>query len=142
MAQRVRGSQEGEREVIVGPSNRSFGLLFTLVFLAVGAVPLWRGEPARRWALALAILFGIATLAAPRALTPLNRLWTLIGVALHRVMNPVITAVLFFGAVTPFGVFFQVRRKGVMRRLRRDPDARSYWIDRAHQPASRMDRQF
>jgi hypothetical protein len=90
----------------------------------------------------LAILLGVATLAAPRVLSPLNRLWALIGLAMHRVMNPVITAVLFYGAVTPFGLFFQARRKGLMRRLRRDPAAQSYWIDRAHQPPGRMDRQF
>ena len=112
------------------------------MWAVVAAAPLWRGEPARRWALTLAILFGIATLAAPRALTPLNRIWAHLGAAMHRVMNPVITAILFYGAVTPFGLFFQARRKVLMRQLRRDRAADTYWIDRARQPPVRMDRQF
>ena len=127
---------------IVGPSNRSFGLLFTLVFAIVAAAPLWRGEPMRGWALALAALFAIAALAVPGLLSPLNRFWALVGAAMHRVVNPVVMAVLFYGAVTPFGLFFQARRKGLARRLRRDPSADTYWIGRAGQPASQMDRQF
>jgi hypothetical protein len=142
MVRDVSGSHERRHETIVGPSNRSFGLLFTLVFAVVAAAPLWRGEPMRAWALAVAAGFAIAALAVPRVLAPLNRLWALVGVAMHRVVNPVVMAVLFYGAVTPFGLFFQARRKGLARRLRPDPAADTYWISRAGQPASSMDRQF
>ena len=142
MVRDIGGSHEGRHQAIVGPSNRSFGLLFTLVFAIVAAAPLWRGEPMRTWALAVAALFAIAALAVPGVLAPLNRLWALVGAAMHRVVNPVVMVLLFYGAVTPFGLFFQARRKGLASRLRRDPAADSYWISRAGQPASSMERQF
>jgi len=112
-----------------GSSNRSFGIIFTVFFVVVGLWPSIRGGPVRTWALGLSGLFLIATLLWPPILTPLNRLWSRLGLLLHRVTNPVIMGLMFYGVLTPMGV--------VMRRLGRDPlrrrfepDAQSYWIDR------------
>ena len=41
----------------------------------------------------------------------------------------VITAVLFYAAVTPTALLFRILGKDPLR-LSRDPEARSYWIDR------------
>ena len=127
---------------VVGPSNRSFGLVFTVVFAAIGLFPIWRGGPVRPWALAVAALFCVTALATPRALAPLNRLWLLIGLGMHRVVNPVVMAALFYLAVTPFGLVMRVLRKGLVRRLHPDATASTYWISRADGPPSRMDQQF
>jgi hypothetical protein len=129
-------------EVNTAPSHRSFGVLFTLVFLVIGTLPLWRGAAVRSWALVVAALFLLVTLAAPRALAPLNRLWLRLGLAMHRVINPVVMGALFYLVVTPFGLVRQALGKGLTPRLARDQSANTYWIDRTQQPASRMDQQF
>jgi hypothetical protein len=135
------GTAGYEDEAVLGPSDRSFGLVFAIVFLIVAVLPLWRdGEP-RRWALAAAALCGVLALAWPRALAPANRLWLRIGMAMHRVINPVVMAVLFYLAVTPFGLVMRLFRRGLVRRMRPDRAASSYWIPREG-TCGRMDQQF
>jgi hypothetical protein len=129
-------------EEVIGPSNRSFGTVFAVLFLIVGLVPLWNGRPLRAWALAVSALFVASALFAPGVLGPLNRVWLHLGLAMHRVVNPVVMGLIFYGAVTPFGLVMRVLGKGLGRRLRPDPSAQTYWVSRAGQPPSRMDQQF
>jgi hypothetical protein len=129
-------------QVEVQPSSRSFGFLFTLVFGLIGVTPWLRGGPVRLWAIAVAGVLGLTALAVPRVLTPLSRLWLRLGLAMHRVVNPLVMGALFYLVVTPFGLVRQAMRKGLTPRLIKDPKASTYWIDRAGQPASRMDQQF
>ena len=126
---------------VVGPSNRSFGFLFTGVFLVVGLLPLWRSAAPRSWALVVAALFGMLALLRPSALTPANRLWLRIGLVMHRVVNPIVMAVLFYGAVTPFGLVMRMSRRGAVRSLRFNSTVRTYWVNR-DATKSRMDQQF
>jgi len=129
-------------EVEPEPSHRSFGFLFSVVFALIGVTPWWRGGPVRLWAIVVAGVLGLTAMAAPRVLAPLSRLWLRLGLAMHRVVNPLVMGALFFLVVTPFGVVRQTMRKGLTPRLRKDPLASTYWIDRAGQPVSRMDQQF
>ena len=133
--------EQARDEAVIGPSNRSFGLLFSGVFLLVGLLPLWRSAEPRRWALVVATLFGMLALLWPSALSPANRLWLRIGLAMHRVVNPIVMAVLFYGAVTPFGLLVRLSRKGLVRALRFDATASTYWVKR-DETTSRMNQQF
>lgn len=142
MSSRAMTNPVSERDEVVGPSDRSFGLVFTVVFAIVAAAPLWRGAPVRFWALAVAAVFCACALFVPRILHPLNRVWFHIGLALHRIVNPVVTGALFYVVVTPFGLVRRAFRRGLTRQLRRDAAATTYWIDRTDQPFPPMDRQF
>jgi hypothetical protein len=136
----VHGSSLQDEEV-VGPSDRSFGLVFTAVFAIVGLLPLWRGAAPRWWALTGAGVIGLLALVWPRALAPANRLWLRIGLLLHRIVNPVVMGAIFYLVVTPFGFIMRVRQTGLTARLRPDRDAATYWIARDG-GASPMDQQF
>lgn len=111
-------------------SERSFGLVFAVVFALVGLWPLKDGGDARPWALAIALAFLLTALAMPRLLKPLNVLWFRFGLLLHHVVTPVVMGLLFFLTVTPVGLLMRATGKDPLR-LGRDPDAPSYWIDRA-----------
>jgi len=50
--------------------------------------------------------------------------------ALHRIVTPVVTGLLFYAVVTPIGLMMRAAGKDVLR-LKRDPGAKSYWIERA-----------
>ena len=63
-------------------------------------------------------------------LNPLNRIWLKFGLLLHRVVNPVIMALLFYGTVLPTGLIARAMGKDLLR-LKREPNADSYWIVRA-----------
>jgi hypothetical protein len=126
---------------VVGPSDRSFGLVFTAVFLIVALFPLWRRGDPRWWSIGVAATFFVLALAWPKALAPLNRLWLRIGLLMHRVMNPIIMGAVFYLVVTPFGVL--MRRVRGEPAVRRQPDktVSTYWIERSD-ASSPMDQQF
>lgn len=136
---RATGPEQQTGEA-AGPTDRTFGLFFGLVFAVVGLLPLAGGGRVRSWALLLALACVLAALAAPRTLAPANRLWLRIGLLLHRVVNPVVMAVLFYGVVTPFGLAVRTLRPDLARRLRPDRTAATYWVER--RVSARMDRQF
>lgn len=117
-----------EEEIRPG-SNRTFGLVFTAFFGLIGLAPLWYRAPLRWWSLGLALAFLAAALLVPRVLSPLNRLWLMFGLLLHAVVNPIVMALVFFTTVTPIALILRAQGKDPLR-LRRDPDARSYWIER------------
>lgn len=120
----------GRSQAVKTSSDRSFGLVFTGFFALVGAWPLVHGMAPRWWALALAALFLAVALARPALLAPLNRIWTRFGLLLHKVVNPIVMGVMFFLVVTPTGLLMRLAGKDPMR-LKRDPQAASYWIERA-----------
>jgi len=130
------------KKTVMG-SNRSFGLVFAIFFLLVALLPVLHGAPARWWALVLAFVFAAVAFFAPGLLRPLNWVWFKIGLALHHVVNPVIMAVMFYGAILPMAVLLRRLGKDLLR-LKREPESASYWISReppAPAPGS-MSKQF
>jgi hypothetical protein len=130
------------RKVSAG-SNRSFGIVFAIVFAVVATWPIVSGKAPRLWAAAIALAFAGVAFAAPHWLGPLNRIWFRLGLLLHRVVNPLVMGVIYFGTVVPTGMLLRALGKDLLR-LRREPAADSYWIVRqppGPEPGS-MSRQF
>jgi hypothetical protein len=130
-------------EPVHGSSDRSFGLVFTALFLIVGLAPLLHGRPVRLWSIALAAAFLGVALGRASLLAPLNRLWTRFGLLLHRVVNPIVMGAIFYLAITPFGIVMRLAGKDPLRRGF-DRTAASYWIDRTPPgpPPQSMSNQF
>jgi hypothetical protein len=116
-------------EAVVGSSDRSFGLLLAGVGLVIGAVKWWRETGSPWWWLGAAAIFGVAALLYPAVLAPLNRLWLRLGLLLYKVVNPIVMALIFYTAVLPTALVVRFTRKDLLR-LKRDPGAASYWIER------------
>ena len=116
------------RKVAAG-SDRSFGLVFAGFFLVVALLPLIHGGTVRWWALGAAATFAAAAFFVPSVLRPLNRLWFKLGLLLHHVVNPVVMGVMFYGAILPMALLLRALGKDLLR-LKREPDAKSYWIAR------------
>ena len=118
-----------EEEVKVS-SDRSFGIVFTLVFLAVGVWVVSEGQSKGWLFFVSAALFLVVAIARPSILGPLNRAWAKFGLLLGRVINPVILGVVFFLVVTPMAVIRRLLGKDSLH-LKSNPDLKSYWIDRS-----------
>ena len=112
-----------------GSSTRSFGLVFAVVFAAVGLWPVVSGQTPRAWALVVGALFLVAALRFPSVLAPLNQLWTKLGLLLHKMVSPIVLGIMFFLVVTPIGVLMRSLGKNPLH-LRFDKSAPSYWIHR------------
>jgi hypothetical protein len=120
---------------------RSFGILIAAALAAVALLPLWRGGEPRYWAGALSVLVITVAIVRPAILAPANRVWLAIGAVLHRIVNPIVLAVVFFAAVTPFALIARLVHPALSRRMRPDANRSTYWIPRQSDVSS-MDRQF
>jgi hypothetical protein len=118
--------REGE---VKRSSDRSFGIVFAVVFLLLALAPLRHGLPVRWWALALSLAFALVALIAPRLLKPLNKLWAKVGDLMHKVTSPLIMGLLFFVALTPCAAVMRAMGKDPLQ-LKRKPGGDSYWIQR------------
>jgi len=127
----MNGSHENwsRDETVQSSSNRTFGFVFTAFFAVVALLPLLRGNELRGWAAILSGLFLVLALAAPKALRPLNRAWTRLGVLLNHVTSPIFLGIIFYLVFTPFGLVLRLMGKDFLR-LKPAPDTSSYWIVR------------
>lgn len=116
-------------ENIVASSDRSFGFVMAGAFALLSALNGWHMGRIWPWTTGLAALFLLAALLRPAILNPLNRIWLKFGLLLHKVVNPIIMGLLFFGTVLPTGLVMRALGKDLLR-LKREPDADSYWIVR------------
>ncbi len=130
----MRGQQQtherlvGDNEV-QGSSDRAFGVIFGVVFTLIGLWPLLHGERPRWWSLVVGWTCLLLAFVRPQTLSPLNQFWLKVGRLLQRVMTTVVTGLLFYTAVTPTGLLLRLFGKDLLR-LRRGPNATSYWIER------------
>lgn len=116
-------------ETVVAGSDRSFGLVMAAACSIVALINLWYDGWLWPWFAGATVLFLLAALLRPALLNPLNRAWLALGLLLHRVVNPIVMALLFYGTVLPTGLVMRALGKDLLR-LRRQPGADSYWIVR------------
>ena len=111
-------------------SNRSFGVVFVVVFALIGLFPLVREEAIRIWALAVSAAFLLPTIVYPQALSPLNKLWFRFGMLLGRIINPLVMFIMYALVMVPVGLVLKLMRKDLLR-LKLDARSPTYWNQRA-----------
>ena len=109
-------------------SNKSFGVVFFIVFVVIAFYPLVNQEEYRWWAVITALIFLVLGLINSSILTPLNLLWFKFGMLLGRIVSPIIMGLVFFGVVTPTGLIMKLFKKDLLKLKRKDK--KSYWIER------------
>tara|TARA_Y100000389_G_C17161204_1_gene364470 strand:- start:184 stop:567 length:384 start_codon:yes stop_codon:yes gene_type:complete len=119
-------------------SNKSFGIVFFIFFIAVAYYPLLNKEEYRLWALIISLVFLILGLVNSSILTPLNLLWFKFGMLLGRVVSPIVMALVFFIVVTPTGLIMKLFQKDLLKLKKKSK--KSYWIERKSK--SEMKNQF
>jgi hypothetical protein len=107
-------------------SDRWFGLVISVALAIIGVLPLRHGEPPHLWALLCALVFAALAMLAPNRLRPLNKLWFKLGTTLHKITNPIIMGVVFFGVLVPVSIIFRMRGIDPLG-LSFDRGASSYW---------------
>lgn len=128
---------------IKGSSDRSFGLVFTAVFVIVGLLPLLGDGQIRIWALIVAALILAISFIRPTLLAPLNLIWFKFGMLLGKVMTPIVMGLLYFVTITPIGLMMRAVGKDPLR-TKLEPEAETYWQkrDTESHPLSSMRDQY
>tara|TARA_B100000424_G_C22898288_1_gene477805 strand:- start:734 stop:1117 length:384 start_codon:yes stop_codon:yes gene_type:complete len=125
-------------EIKVG-SNRSFGIVFFIVFLLIGLYPLLKNNDIRIWSLIVSSVFLLLGLKNSKILTPLNILWFKFGMMLGKYVSPIVMGLVFFLVVTPTGIIMRIFNKDLLKLKKRNIN--SYWIKRDDQKSD-MKNQF
>ena len=120
-------------------TNRSFGIVFFIVFLIVSLWPLLNNDQIRYWALFVSILFLFLGIINSKLLTPLNQTWFKFGLFLGKIISPFVMGIIFFLVVTPIGLLMRIIKKDLLN-LRFNKN-KSYWIEKGG-PKSKMKNQF
>ena len=120
-------------------SNRSFGVVFFVVFLLIALYPLINNGEVRLWSLITSIIFLILGLLNSKFLNPFNKLWFKFGIILGKIISPLIMGIIFFLVVTPTGLIMRLLRKDILS-LKYNQNS-SYWIEKKG-PKSKMKNQF
>ena len=122
------------REEVVSPgSDRNFGLVMAGALALLSALNGWHHGRLWPWTAVIAIAFLAAAWFKPSALRPLNIVWMKLGLVLHRIVNPIVMGLLFFGTIWPTGLVMRLRGRDLLR-LKREPASDSYWIVRTPGP--------
>ena len=120
-------------------SNRSFGIVFFVVFLIIPIYPLKNGEDIRIWSLSISLIFLILGLLNSKILSPLNKIWFKFGILLGRIMSPIIMSLIYFIVMTPIGLFMRMMKKDILNL--KFNNNKTYWIEKDG-PKSKMKNQF
>lgn len=110
-------------------SPRNFGLVMAAALACLATLNFWHEGQLWPWLGLAALAFLALAFVYPHSLESLNRLWFRFGLLLHAVVNPLVMALLFYGAVLPTGLVMRFLGHDMIR-LKRDPNADSYWIVR------------
>jgi len=115
---------------VEGSSDRSFGIVFAVVFLIIAFIPLLHSGAVRWWSAGVAAAFGVVAFTVPSILAVPNRLWMKFGLLLAKIVSPIALGILFYLVFMPVGLVMRIAGKDPLR-LRFDPAAKSYWIPRS-----------
>ncbi len=127
-----------ENKIKIG-SNRSFGIVFFIVFFIISLFPLLKGNDIRIWSLLVSLIFLVLGLINSNILSPLNKLWFKFGLLLGNFISPIVMGLVFFLVVTPTGLFMRLIGKDLLNLNKKN--VKSYWIDKTG-PKSKMKNQF
>jgi len=120
-------------------SNRSFGVVFFVVFFIIGIYPLFYFQEIRIWSIIISLIFLILGLLNSYFLTPLNKIWLQFGLILGKIISPLIMGAIFFLVVTPIGLLMKLMKKDLLN-LKFNKN-NSYWIKKSN-IKSKMKNQF
>ena len=95
-------------------SNRSFGLLFFIVFIVVGLWPAIKGETANIYLILISLFFLIFGLINSKILSPFNKAWIKLGEILGLIIAPIIMALVYFIILTPISLIVRMLGKDLL----------------------------
>ena len=120
-------------------SNKSFGILFCIVFVLIAVWPVMYEGSLRIWPIPISLIFLVLGLLNSKLLSPLNLVWVKFGELLGKVIAPIVMAIVYFVIITPIGLFMRLAGKDLLNtKFSKD---NSYWIKREKNIGS-MKRQF
>ena len=116
-----------QKSKIIMGTNRSFGLVFFVVFFIIALWPLTNDGSIIMWSIVVSLIFLILGLINSKILTPLNKLWFKFGIFLGSIIAPIVMGIVFFLVVTPIGLIMKTLKKDLLN-IKYNNKIKTYWI--------------
>ena len=110
-------------------NNKSFGILFFIVFLLITFWPVINSEPIRIWSLITSLIFLILGILNSKILTPFKITWIKFGELLGKIIAPLVMGLIYFVIITPIGILMRLLGKDLLDI--KYNKKKSYWIKRS-----------
>ena len=120
--------------------NRSFGLLFSIVFFILALWPLINKGELNIFLISIALIFLTLGILNSKLLSPLNKIWIKFGEILGKIIAPIVMAIVYFLILTPISLFVRLFGKDLIGK-NFNASKKTYWIKRKNFLV-RMDKQF
>ena len=121
-------------------SEKSFGIVFSFVFLMIALYPLTNSQNIHFWAISISFIFLLLGLLVPKTLVLPNKIWFKFGLILGSIIAPIVMALIYFITVLPIGLIMRLLGKDILKQ-KLDKSMDSYWVKR-DEPLGSMKNQF
>ena len=107
-------------------SNRSFGIVFFIVFIIIAFWTVFDDGEIKNWSLVISLVFLILCLINSKILSPLNNIWFKFGILLGSFVSPIVMAVVFFTIITPISLILKLTGRDILN-LKKNTK-KTYWV--------------
>ena len=118
-------------------SNRSFGIVFFIIFFLISLYPTLNNENINLYFLSISIVFLILGLLNSKLLNPLNKLWFKFGILLGNLISPIIMGLVYFFVITPIAILLKIFNKDVLNLKQNKKN--TYWIHKIKSESTMKD---
>ena len=122
-------------------TNRSFGIVFFIVFLIVAFYPVLNNQSINTWSLIVSFIFLFLGLKNSALLTPLNALWFQFGLLLGKFVSPIIMGIVYFFVIFPTFILLKLIKRNYLN-IKIEKNISSYWLNISNEKKSTMKDQF
>ena len=110
-------------------SNRSFGVIFFIVFLVLGLWPLKNSGNPNLYIIGISGIFLVLGILNSKILSPFNKAWIKLGEFLGTIIAPIVMALIYFVVLTPISLIVRIFGKDLLE-LKFLKKKETYWIKR------------
>ena len=110
-------------------SNRSFGIIFFIVFLIIGLWPLKNSGNPNLYIIGISGIFLVLGILNSKILSPFNKAWIKLGEFLGTIIAPIVMALIYFVVLTPISLIVRIFGKDLLE-LKFLKKKETYWIKR------------
>lgn len=133
-------SEINKHEELKVGSEKSFGIVFAIVFFVIALYPLLGSEDIHVWALIMSFICIALAYFLPGMLSVPNKLWFKLGLLLGSIITPIVMSIIYFVSVMPTGIIVKLLGKDLLNQ-HFDRNKDSYWMER-DKPVGSMKNQF
>lgn len=111
------------------PSEKSFGVFFSVFFLGIFIFYLFHFQEFKIWLLLISIILILLAFFSPKSLKIFNKIWFNFGLLIGALVAPIMMFFVYMVTIIPTGLILRLSGKDPLSQ-KIDKSLESYWIER------------